>query len=113
MKDITVYLADDHTLLRKGMIRLLQSFDYISRIEEAENGKKLIDLVEKNTPDVVLLDIRMPIMNGIEACGILAKKFTDVKILVFTMNDGPEMVDMLLKQGAHGFLSKGSNTDEL
>jgi len=113
LQKISVCIADDHHMVRKGMRRLLDLCERIGIITEAGDGLQLIHLVKTEKPDVILLDLQMPVMNGIEACGIVAKEFPDVKIIVLTMNDGPEMVDMLLKQGAHGFLSKNSNTDEL
>lgn len=113
IKDITVYLADDHTLFRKGMIRLLQSFDFISHIEEAENGEKLIDLVEKKAPDVVLLDIRMPVMDGFDTCSCLKRNFPEVKVVILSMEDGQDTIIDLVERGATGYLSKAAEQEEL
>ena len=66
MKKLTVYVADDHTFVRKGMIRLLNTFTRIKEVKEAANGHELIQLVKKNPPDVVVLDLEMPIMPGTE-----------------------------------------------
>lgn len=113
MKDITVYLADDHTLFRKGMIRLLQSFDCISHIEEAENGKKLIDLFEKKEPHVVLLDIRMPVMDGFDTAAFIQRNYPEVKVVVLTMEYGRDTIIDLIKKGAKGYLSKAAEPEEL
>jgi DNA-binding NarL/FixJ family response regulator len=110
---INVYLADDHTLFRKGFIRLLQSFKRIGEIQEAANGKELIELVQKKLPDVVLLDIRMPVMDGIETCDFLHHQFPDLLIMMLTMEDDENYVDLLLNKGARGYLLKSASTEEV
>ena len=110
---ISVYLADDHTLFRKGFIRLLQSFKRIGEIQEAENGRELIDLVQKKLPDVVLLDIRMPVMDGIETCDYLHQEYPDLLIMMLTMEDDENYVELLLSKGARGYLLKSANTEEV
>lgn len=113
MKNITVYLADDQTLFRKGMIRLLQSFECISHIVEAENGKKLIDLVEMREPDVVLMDVRMPVMDGFDTCAYLKRNHSQVKVIILTMENGQNTIIDLIKRGTKGFLSKAAEPEEL
>ncbi len=110
---INVYLADDHTLFRKGFIRLLQSFDRIGEIKEAENGKELIGLVQNKLPDVVLLDIRMPVMDGIETCDYLHHQFPNLLIMMLTMEDDENYVDLLLNKGARGYLLKSASPEEV
>lgn len=113
MKDITVYLADDHTLFRRGMIRLLQSFDCISYLDEAENGRKLIDLVEKKAPDVVLLDIRMPVMDGFDTAACIQQNYPEVKVIMLTMEYGRDTIIDLINKGAKGYLSKAAEPEEV
>jgi len=110
---ITVYLADDHTLFRKGFIRLLQSFKRIGEIQEAENGRELIDLVQKKKPDVVLLDIRMPVMDGIETCDILHREYPDLPIMMLTMEDDENYVELLVSKGARGYMLKSASMEEV
>ena len=110
---INVYLADDHTLFRKGFIRLLQSFKRINEIQEAENGKELIELVQKKKPDVVLLDIRMPVMDGIQTCDYLHHQFPDLLIMMLTMEDDENYVELLLNKGARGYLLKSASPEEV
>lgn len=112
-KNLTVYLADDHTLFRKGMLRLLESFACVSRIDEAENGKKLIELVKENQPDVVLLDIRMPVMDGMQTCEYLHKHFPEVKIIMLTIEEGSMMIKSLLQKGANAYLLKSALPEEV
>lgn len=110
---INVYLADDHTLFRKGFIRLLQSFKRIGEIQEAENGKELIELIKKKMPDMVLLDIRMPVMDGIETCDRLHKMHPELLIMMLTMEDDENYVDLLLSKGARGYLLKSASMEEV
>lgn len=110
---INVYLADDHTLFRKGIIRLLQSFPRINEIQEAENGKVLIELVQKKAPDIVLLDIRMPVMDGIETCDYLHHQFPNLLIMMLTMEEDENYVDLLLNKGARGYLLKSASPEEV
>lgn len=110
---IRLYVADDHILFRKGLIRLIQSFPRISEIKEATNGRDLIRLVSENPPDVVLVDLHMPIMGGDEVCKWMEKNFPDVKVVMLTMEDAHEYVQQLISMGAHAYVSKGAAPDEV
>lgn len=110
---INVCIVDDHAIVRVGISRLLKLNPRIGKILEAGNGIELFELLKTQTPDVILLDLQMPGMTGKEICQILVKKFQTIKILVLSMNDGLEMVDFMIQQGAHGFISKNSNADDL
>lgn len=110
---INVCLVDDHALVRVGLSRLLKLNPRISKIFQAGNGIELFELLKTQTPDVILLDLQMLGMSGKEICQILVKKFPEIKILVLSMNDGLEMVDFMIQQGAHGFISKNSSSDDL
>lgn len=111
--NLTVYLADDHTVVRKGMLRLLKTFDRVSRVGEAANGRELIRLVEERHPDVVILDVEMPILGGIETTRYLAEHFPDVKVLILTMHTEEIFVIRLMDLGVHGLLSKSCGPDEV
>lgn len=113
MPPLRIYIADDHPFVRLGLRRLLQTFYRVGDIKEAENGKDLIDLVERASPDIVVLDIEMPIMNGFETAKYLVKHYPLIKILVLTMHSEDLFVLRLIDIGVHGFLTKNSSLEEL
>ena len=84
---ITLLIADDHEIFRDGLALMLSKQDDIRLLAQAENGKELLELTEKHQPDVILTDIKMPRMDGIEATRILVQKFTDLKIIALSMFD--------------------------
>jgi two-component system, NarL family, response regulator DegU len=94
--NLIVYLADDHTVARKGMGRLLTTFDRVQTIDEAANGRELIDLCKKNLPHAVILDIEMPIMGGEETARYINIHFPSVKILVLTMHTEDIFINRLV-----------------
>jgi DNA-binding NarL/FixJ family response regulator len=110
---IRLYVADDHILFRKGLIRLIQSFKRIREIQEAANGKELIKLIEQHPPDVVLVDLHMPVMGGDEVCSWVEKHYPDVKIVMLTMEDSEDYVQHLISLGAHAYVSKSAAPDEV
>jgi len=111
--NLVVYLADDHTVVRKGMLRLLSTFDRVGGVDEAANGRDLIKLVERKEPDAVILDLEMPILGGIETARHLVDRFPDVKILILTMHTEEVFVLRLMDLGVHGLLSKACGPDEV
>ncbi len=111
--NLLVYLADDHTVVRKGMLRLLNTFNRVGQVGEAANGKELIQLVEARQPDAVILDVEMPVLGGIETTRYLAEHFPDVKILILTMHTEEIFVIRLMDLGVHGLLSKSCGPDEV
>lgn len=110
---ITLYLADDHTLFRKGLIRLIQSFKRIDFIREAANGSELIQLIKEQPPDVVVVDLHMPVMGGDEVCRWVEENYPDVKVIMLTMEDSDEYVQQLIRLGANAYLSKGASPEEV
>ncbi|GHN02477.1 DNA-binding response regulator [Cytophagales bacterium WSM2-2] len=112
-KKIKVYLADDHNIVRRGMQRLLNSFDNIELVREAGNGKELLTLIEQEEPDAVILDVEMPVMGGIETAKIIAAKYPRIKILVLTMHTEEIFIHKLMDIGVHGFLSKSAEPEEV
>ncbi|KAA5822347.1 response regulator transcription factor [Algibacter amylolyticus] len=112
MDVINVVLADDHVLVRDGIKALLEDQTGIVVIDEASNGKEALDVVAKNKPDVLIIDIRMPEMNGIEAVGEINKLYTDVRTLVLSMHDSEEYVVKAIQAGADGYLLKGASKEE-
>jgi two-component system, NarL family, response regulator DegU len=112
-KRLKIYIADDHTIFRKAMVSLLQTFERIEKVKDAENGKELIALVKKEVPDLVLLDLQMPIMDGSATCEYLYDKFPDVKVIVLSMHDSERYILHMMDLGARAFLFKNVEPDEL
>lgn len=110
---IRVVLADDHSLFRAGIQALLTQIDGVDVIGEADNGRKALELVRANTPDVVLMDIAMPEMNGLETASRVTKEFPGVRVIMLSMHAGEEYVMQALRAGASGYLLKDAATSEL
>jgi DNA-binding NarL/FixJ family response regulator len=113
MKPIRVLLADDHTLVRAGIRSLLQSLDEVEVVAETGNGREVLNLIQAYTPDVVLMDISMPQMNGIEATARITKQFSNVHVIILSMHANEEYVWQALRAGAVGYLLKDAHTAEL
>ncbi len=112
-KPIRVIIADDHKLFRSGIISLLEDVEEVLIVAEVESGTELIEKYVALTPDIILVDISMPGMGGIEAIKILRKKFKDIKALILSMYDSEEYVYYAMKSGARGMLSKNTLKGEL
>jgi DNA-binding NarL/FixJ family response regulator len=110
---LKVYLAEDHNVVRKGMQRLLNSFEQVDVVKDAANGKELLTLIEEDHPDAVILDVEMPVMGGIEAAKIIADRYPAVKMLVLTMHNEAVFINKLMDIGVHGFLSKSAEPQEV
>lgn len=113
MKPIRVLLADDHNLVRAGIRALLQNDPDIKVIAEAENGRQVRGLTALHKPDIVLMDIAMPELNGLDATAELVKEFPAVRVIVLSMYSTEGYVLKALRAGASGYLLKGSATPEL
>ncbi len=107
-----VVLADDHILVRDGIKSLLEDEKDIVVVDEASNGLEALQMVEKNNPDILIVDIRMPELTGIEVVKKLKEANNDVKILVLSMHDSEEYVVQSIEAGADGYLLKGSSKEE-
>lgn len=112
MDIINVVLADDHVLVRDGIKALLEDQLGIVVVDEASNGKEAIEVVKKNKPHVLIVDIRMPEMNGIEVVGKITKLYPEVRTLVLSMHDSEEYVVKAIQAGADGYLLKGASKEE-
>ncbi|WP_298493704.1 response regulator transcription factor [uncultured Algibacter sp.] len=112
MDIINVVLADDHVLVRDGIKALLEDQSGIVVIDEASNGKEALEVVAKNKPHVLIIDIRMPEMNGIDAVREINRMYTDVRTLVLSMHDSEEYVVQAIQAGADGYLLKGASKEE-
>jgi len=113
MDRIRVLLADDHTLIRTGIATLLQSSKDIQIVGEAGDGDEAIRKTGELQPDVVVIDLSMPKLSGIEATKILRRKYPDTRVLVLTMHENEEYVFQILKSGASGYVLKSAGKEEL
>jgi len=110
---LRVMIADDQTLMRDGLQTILQLEDDIEVVAAAENGEEACRLAQQHRPDIVLMDIRMPVMNGIEAVKRIRETVPDTKVLVLTTFDEDDYILEALMNGAVGFLLKDIPTDKL
>jgi DNA-binding NarL/FixJ family response regulator len=113
MNPITILLADDHDVVRKGMKMLLEDETSVKVIGEASDGLDAVEKVKNLMPNVVILDLTMPNMNGIEAAKIISEQYPDVKILIFSMHNNREYIVNSVENGANGYLLKDTGKEEL
>lgn len=108
-----VLLADDHTLVRAGLRKLLESLPDIEVVGEAEDGLAMLTLIEKQHPNLVLMDIAMPGLNGLEAAARLTKTYPQIRVLILSMHQNEDYVRQALRNGAAGYLLKDAAPVEL
>lgn len=113
MSKLKVYIADDHTLFRKAMVNLIQSFPNVAMVKDAENGKELLTLIKFEQPDVAIVDLQMPVMDGADTCEEIIRKYPDLKIIVLTMHDSEKFILHMMEMGVHAFLLKNTEPEEL
>jgi len=113
MKKITVLLADDHTVVRQGLRVLLEAEHDIKVVAEAENGRQAVQLAKRHKPDVVVMDVAMPLLNGLEATRQITKDAPHSKVLILSSYSDDEYVQELTEQGATGYLIKQSAANDL
>jgi len=113
MKKISVLLVDDHTVVRQGLRALLQVEEDIEVAGEAENGRQAVAMAKKDPPDVVVMDIAMPLLNGLEATRQILKNQTNTKVLVLTSYGDDDCVSQLMRAGAAGYLIKQTAANDL
>ena len=110
---IKILLADDHGIIREGLRSLLEKEPDIEVIGEAQDGRKAFELVQKLRPDIVIIDIAMPNLNGIDATRQITSKFPNVKVIALSIHSNRRFVANMLKAGASGYVLKESLFDEL
>jgi len=113
MIPVRVLLADDHALVRAGIRALLEGLEGVTVVAEAGNGGEVLELARKHRPDVVLLDISMPGLGGLEASALLKQELQEVRVVMLSMHANEEYVLQALRAGASGYMLKDSATAEL
>jgi DNA-binding NarL/FixJ family response regulator len=108
-----VIIADDHALFRQGLKLILMEIDDIEVIADVPNGKELVEIVGILEPDLVIMDINMPMLNGIEASRILARDHPEIKILVVSMYGEEQYYNSVIENGVKGFILKDADNSEL
>jgi DNA-binding NarL/FixJ family response regulator len=111
--EIRVAIADDHKIFRKGVILSLRYYSNIKFVLEAENGEELLNNIETAAPQVVLMDLRMPVKDGIETTKYISKHYPNIAVLVLTMHEDDKFVTHLMENGASGYLLKSTDPQEI
>ncbi len=110
---IKIAIADDHQIFRDGIKMALSGKQNLKMLWEAEDGKDLMHKVSIKKPDVLLMDIRMPEIDGINAIEMLRKEYEDIKIIVLTMYDDQQMISKMMEMGANAYLTKTTDPEEI
>lgn len=113
MEKIKIIIADDHTMFLQGIVSLLESEENITILGKAENGNEVLKIMENCIPDIILLDISMPEMDGIEVSKIVKQKYHLVKILIVSTHSNTQMIAKLIRIGIDGYLLKNAEKKEL
>jgi DNA-binding NarL/FixJ family response regulator len=112
-QQIKVSIADDHKIFRDGIKMALRDREYLKILWEAEDGRDLMHKLKLKIPDVLLMDIRMPEVDGVNAIGMIRKEYDDIKIIVLTMYDDQEMITKMMEMGANAYLTKTTDPEEI
>jgi len=112
MEKIKIVLVDDHKIFRDGFRLLLQSFPYVEIIGEASNGQEFLDLLETRVPEIVFMDINMPLVDGVEASKRAVEQFPNIKIIALTTFLDEDYLEKMLMAGVEAYMLKNSELDE-
>lgn len=110
---IRVALADDHKIFRDGIKMALKDRDYLKILWEAEDGKDMMHKMRIKIPDVLLMDISMPQMDGVNAIKLIRKEYEDVRIIILSMYDDQEIITKMMEMGSNAYLTKTADPDEI
>ncbi len=110
---IKVAIADDHKIFRSGVINTLTPYDNINVVFEAEDGEHLLQIMQEQQPDVILMDLKMPRMDGIQATIKVKEKYPQVKVIILTMYEDDNFIVHLVENGANAYLLKNSEPEEI
>ena len=110
---LKIIIADDHKFFRAGLEAVLRSFKYVESVTQAENGRELIDLMEKESYDIAFVDVSMPEMNGIDAVKIISIRHPNVKAIALSMHDDQDNILEMMNNGASGYILKNTDKAEI
>ena len=113
METIRLIIADDHPVITDGLRSIFKGQKKIDLLAEVHDGAELLDLLKTTPCDVILMDINMPVMNGIEACKAIQKEYDNIKVIAFSQYDDKRFVKRILKTGASGYLLKNTPAPEI
>ena len=113
MDFVKVAIADNHKIFRKGVILSLRQYTNIKFVQEADNGQDLIDGLAESNPEVVLMDLKMPVKDGIETTKYINKNFPSIRVIILTMYEDERFVGHLMDSGANGYLLKSTDPAEI
>lgn len=110
---INVILVDDQLIVREGIKMILSLDDEINVLREAENGRQLLEILQETRPNVILMDVRMPIMDGVEATRIVKERYNDIKVIILTTFNEDEYIFKGIKNGADGYILKDAGSEDI
>jgi DNA-binding NarL/FixJ family response regulator len=110
---VRLVMADDHEVTRAGFVSLLAGHPEFDVVGQASDGQEALELCEKLRPAIVILDVRMPILNGLGAARLLQQRMPEVKVVIFTMDDSPDHLEAAIAAGAAGYLLKDASREEV
>lgn len=112
-RTLKMVMADDHEVTRAGFISLLAGHPEFEVVGQADDGQMALELCERLRPDIVILDVRMPILNGLGAARLLQQRMPEIKVVMFTMDDSPDHLEAAIAAGAVGYLLKDATREEV
>jgi DNA-binding NarL/FixJ family response regulator len=112
-KKINIFIADDHNLVRQGIVAMLKNQYIFTIVGEASDGAQAVRMVKELKPDIIIMDISMPTLNGLEATYQIKRDMPDAKILILTQHENEEYIIQIIKAGASGYVLKSSVSDDL
>src|ERR1041385_7739349 len=113
MKSITIAIADDYKIFREGLKLCFSTDKNLQVLFEADNGEELMEALKAQQPDLIIMDLNMPLLDGMEATKLIRKKYERIKILVVTMYDNDKFIIHLMENAANGYLLKNAEPKEI
>lgn len=113
MKQIDILIADDHDLVLEGLLVVVKSFPFVQSVIGVKNGQMVLDHLKLHRPNLILMDLNMPVMDGMDATEVILKKYPDVSIIVLSGYNDDKIIYHMIEMGVHGYMLKNSKTEEL
>lgn len=113
MNIVSIIITDDHEIFRKGLIAVLNEIPFVKVVAESSNGIELLKILKNSPADIILMDIKMPQMDGIETTKKVTELFPDISVIALTMHEGIGYFNQMIEAGAKGFLLKNTNKEQL